>query len=157
MLWFRFVIQFGLLVRSLSSAPRVRAVGWRQVSWLPTPIMTGRQCKIDFSGSNRISVVSHAPDRGRRPKLKSVEISGGAAREGHHLLGQSLRLAFPLFAAPFGISSHTHTRIRAYVQTSIHTHTHTCILTYTHTCILTYTHTYLHTHLHTYTHTQHTW
>ena len=62
--------------------------------------------KIDFSGTNRIWMGVRVPEMGRRPIAKSVEKSSGAGREGHHLLGQSLRPANPLFAAPFGSGSH---------------------------------------------------
>ena len=41
-------------------------------------------------------------EMGRRPMLKSVEFSSVPGREGHHLLGQSLRKKIPLFAALFG-------------------------------------------------------
>ena len=41
-------------------------------------------------------------DVGRRPIAKSVEFSKVSSREGLHLLGQSLRFFFPLFAALFG-------------------------------------------------------
>mgnify|MGYP006956548750 CR=1 FL=1 len=58
--------------------------------------------KIDFSGTNRIWMGVRDTDRGRRPIAKSVEFSRVSSREGHHLLGQSLRLFFPLFAALFG-------------------------------------------------------
>ena len=47
--------------------------------------------KIDFSGTNRIWMGVRDTDRGRRPMLKSVEFSSVSGREGHHLLGQSLR------------------------------------------------------------------
>ena len=43
-----------------------------------------------------------AAEMGRLPIAKTIEKSSGAGREGHHLLGQSLRSANPLFAAPFG-------------------------------------------------------
>ena len=46
-----------------------------------------------------------APDRGGPPVLKTIEKSSGAGREGLHLLGQSLRSTFPLFAALFGLGS----------------------------------------------------
>ena len=45
------------------------------------------------------------PEMGGPPMLKSVEKSSGPGREGHHILGQSLRKVFPLFATPFGIST----------------------------------------------------
>ena len=41
-------------------------------------------------------------DRGAAPIAKSVEFSKVPGREGLHLLGQSLRFFFPLFAALFG-------------------------------------------------------
>ena len=44
-------------------------------------------------------------DTGRRPMLKTIGIFSGAGQEGRHLLGQSLRSANPLFAAPFGFPS----------------------------------------------------
>ena len=45
-------------------------------------------------------------DMGRLPMLKFVEFLSVPGREGHHLLGQSLRIFFPLFAALFGFGSH---------------------------------------------------
>ena len=45
------------------------------------------------------------PEMGGPPMLKSVEKWSGPGREGHHLLGQSLKSANPLFAAPFGFPS----------------------------------------------------
>ena len=47
-----------------------------------------------------------APEMGRLPIAKTIEKLSGAGREGHHLLGQSLRLTFPLFADPFENPSH---------------------------------------------------
>ena len=44
-------------------------------------------------------------DRGRLPIVKSVEFSRVPGREGHHLLGQSLKSTNPLFAALFGFGS----------------------------------------------------
>ena len=41
-------------------------------------------------------------EMGGPPIAKSVEFSMVPGREGLHLLGQSLRLFFPLFAALFG-------------------------------------------------------
>ena len=62
--------------------------------------------KIDFSGTNRIWMGVRGTDRGRRPIAKSVEFSMVPGREGLHLLGQSLRIFFPLFAALFGFGPH---------------------------------------------------
>ena len=42
-------------------------------------------------------------DRGGPPIAKSVEFSSVPGREGHHLLGQSLRKKNPFFAALFRI------------------------------------------------------
>ena len=58
--------------------------------------------KIDFSGTISIWMGVPGTDRGRRPIAKSVEFSKVPGREGLHLLGQSLRKKFPLFAALFG-------------------------------------------------------
>ena len=58
--------------------------------------------KIDFSGTISIWMGVRDTDRGRRPIAKSVEFSSVSSREGHHLLGQSLRKKNPLFAALFG-------------------------------------------------------
>ena len=63
--------------------------------------------KIDFSGTNRIWMGVRGTDMGGPPIAKSVEFSSVPGREGHHLLGQSLRSANPLFAALFGFSPHT--------------------------------------------------
>ena len=50
--------------------------------------------KIDFSGTNRIWMGVRGTDRGGSPIAKSVEFSKVPGREGHHLLGQSLRKNF---------------------------------------------------------------
>ena len=62
--------------------------------------------KIDFSGTNRIWMGVRGTEMGGPPIAKSVEFSMVPGREGLHLLGQSLRLFFPLFAALFGYGSH---------------------------------------------------
>ena len=49
--------------------------------------------KIDFSGTISIWMGVRDTDRGGSPIAKSVEFSRVSSREGHHLLGQSLRSA----------------------------------------------------------------
>ena len=52
-------------------------------------------------------------EMGRRPIAKSVEFSSVPGREGHHLLGQSLKSTNPLFAALFGFGPLAASAVRA--------------------------------------------
>ena len=77
--------------QGLQTFPRKSRVGhfefWSQSGppkWGSTSGRVG-EFRIDFSGSNRIWMGTRAPDTGGPPKLKIIEISSGARREGRHL------------------------------------------------------------------------